>query len=251
MKFKENITDAWGSYYQLPSPGNMMEQHDRREKTFVNQGTKMATAIIECIHKYRPIQSLADMKILDFGCGVGRVALPLFYHFQKPDHCVDVDPNVISYLKNTIPGARPKVTAFDPPLPFEADSFDVVYAVSVWTHLEFASGCRWLEEIRRILAPGGLALLTTSNYSVLDIRRKHPKLGPMGWSDISDEDLRREGFIFLRTPSPPGTGAYGMASHDPEWIKREWSRFMPVIGVESGAILGAQDINILMKPAKE
>ena len=90
-------------------------------------------------------------------------------------------------------------------------------------------------------------MLTTSNYAVLAQRRTHAKLGPMGWSEVSDEDHRRDGFIFKDTPSPPGTGSYGMASHDPEWIRRNWSRFMPVRGIEREAIMGVQDINVMEK----
>ena len=244
----DQINRNWAEHFPLPPPGNMMEAHDNREQVFANQGTAMAGAIVSTINKYRPNQKLSDLKILDFGCGVGRVALPLFFSLAKPDYCVDVDASAIEYLRSVIPCANPTVSSFEPPLSFADNTFDVVYAVSVWTHLPAGAAEKWLKEIRRILAPGGLGLLTTSNYRVLALRREHPKLGPMGWSKISDEDLRREGFLFRETPPTPGTGTYGMASHDPAWVKREWSKFMPVIGIESGAILGVQDINVMEKP---
>ena len=224
------IDKRWSEAYRLPPPGNMMEHHEHRERVFINQGTAMAQAIIDCIRKYRPSAKFDDLRILDFGCGPGRVALPLFYTCKKPDDAVDVDPDVISYLASVEPGIRSKVSLFQPPLPFPDESFDVVYAISVWTHLAAEAAHEWLVEIKRILRPAGLALLTTSNYPVLAQRRVHPKLGPMGWSDVSDDDLRRRGFVFIPTPPTPGTGVYGMASHDPAWIRQEWANYMPVVG---------------------
>ena len=241
------IDKSWSTHYRLPPPGNMMEAHENRERVFINQGTLMAQAVLDCITKYKPGIPLSDLKVLDFGCGAGRVTLPLYFSVKKPDVCVDVDPAVISYLSEVIPEALPQVSLFNPPLPFPDDTFDVVYAISVWTHLAQDAAKEWLNEIKRILKPGGLALLTTSNYAVLKQRRDHATLGPMGWNKVSDDDLRRTGYIFLQTPSTPGTGLYGMASHDPEWVRRTWSEHMPVVGIEAGAILGVQDINVLQK----
>ena len=242
------VGDEWASHFRLPDPGNMMERHDERVRVFINQSTKITDSIIECIRKYSGETPVDALRILDFGCGVGRVVLPMYYNLKKPDQCVDVDPAVIAYLNQVVPEANPEVSSFEPPLNFPDCEFDVVYAVSVWTHLPPESAHLWLLEMRRILRPGGIALLTTSNYEVLRQRRTHAVLGPLGWADVADNDLREQGYMFKATPSTPGTGLYGMASHDPDWIRREWAKYMPVIGIESGAILGVQDINVMRKP---
>ncbi|MGV6846904.1 MAG: methyltransferase domain-containing protein [Marinibacterium sp.] len=241
------ITREWAKAYQLPEPGNMMESHAKREQVFVNQGTAMAQAMLNAIETCSG-RSIGDLKVLDFGCGVGRVAMPLFFHVGKPDACVDVDPAAIAYLATQIPGAAPQCTAPEPPLPFPAASFDAVFALSVWTHLDRPEADAWLAEMVRILRPGGHAFLTTSNYAVLEVRRNVDILARMGWDAISDAVLREKGFVFIETPSPPGTGRYGLASHDPEFVRSDWSRHMPVIDIISGGILGKQDINVLRKP---
>lgn len=243
------ITEDWAKAFDLPEPGNMMEAHDRREDVFVRQGTQMAIAIRDAIERFsgRPI---GEQRILDFGCGVGRVAMPLRHFCGKPDVCVDVDPVAIRYLRTQLPDVGCRVTKFDPPLPFRDNAFDVVFSVSIWTHLTADSSEAWLTEMTRILRPGGLALLTTSNYPVLGIRRSHPITARLGWGDITDDVLREKGFVFIETPAAPGTGTYGLASHDPDFIRRDWSRHMPVVDILPGAILGAQDINVLQKPGR-
>ena len=240
------ITEDWAAAFTLPEPGNMMENHANREQVFIRQGTRMAATIRTCIETYtgRPI---TDQRILDFGCGVGRVAMPLYHYFRKPDVCVDVDAAAIRYLRPQIPDAACRVTRFDPPLSFRDRAFDAVFSVSIWTHLNADSAEAWLAEIRRILKPGGYAFLTTSSYTMLQIRRSNMVTAALGWAEVSDEMLRETGFVFIETPSTRGTGTYGLASHDPAYIRREWSRHMEVVDILPGAILGGQDMNVLRK----
>src|SRR5262249_35167165 len=47
-----------------------------------------------------------------------------------------------------------------PPTGFPAESFDFVYALSVFSHLSEDAHRKWLEEFKRILAPGGVFIAT-------------------------------------------------------------------------------------------
>jgi SAM-dependent methyltransferase len=49
----------------------------------------------------------------------------------------------------------------DPPLPYDDQQFDLVYASSVYTHLSLDMQFRWAWEIHRVLQPGGVAFITT------------------------------------------------------------------------------------------
>ena len=190
-----NIDTEWPSHYQLPDPGNMMESHSRRQEVFANQGTSIANAILSCYSKYGPNRPFSENIILDFGCGVGRVVLPLCYTFGKPDYCVDVDHSAITYLRSVVPSTNPSVCLFEPPLSFPDESFDLVYSISVWTHLPADTAHKWLLEINRVLRPGGLAFLTTSNYAVLEQRRRHSSLDL--WDGITSRIMnlgRRDSF---------------------------------------------------------
>lgn len=238
---------TWAKHYRLPPAAyNMMQKHVRGEEIFVQQGSQMQAEIENCITRFLPATPIADLRILDFGCGVGRVALPFFFRHKKPTACVDVDRRVIDYLLEVLPEANPEVIEYDPPTRFESGSFDVIYAISVWTHLPPDKSEAWLAEMVRLLAPGGIALITTSGFRSLELRRKsfNPSLG---WRDVSDDDLRNSGTIFKQESSPPGTGTYGMASHSPDWIRQNWSRHMNVLEIVEAGLLDNQDI-VVMSP---
>ncbi len=72
-------------------------------------------------------------------------------------------------------------------LPFENDTFDCVFALSVLEHL--LNGCHFLKESRRILKPGGKLIILTPNIStyftaILILLGKMPSSGPHPDSDV-------------------------------------------------------------------
>ena len=75
-------------------------------------------------------------------------------------HGVDVDREAIEWCAQHYPGAHFAVNDPQPPLPFPDAHFDVVYCLSVFTHLNEVMQDAWLDELHRILAPGGVLLIT-------------------------------------------------------------------------------------------
>ena len=53
-----------------------------------------------------------------------------------------------------------------PPLLFEPQSFDLIYGISVFTHLNQQFQPRWLQELRRILKPDGMLILSLHGETV-------------------------------------------------------------------------------------
>jgi len=96
--------------------------------------------------------------VLDFGCGLGRVAARLFD--RAPDARIvgfDIDPMMLKWGEDLLAGQP--VRFVDTTLDLPNRSFDLVIAVSVFTHLD-ATTDYWLAEIHRLLRPGGRAFLT-------------------------------------------------------------------------------------------
>lgn len=98
---------------------------------------------------------------LDFGCGCGRTLVWLAKQFPAVRwHGTDVDAEAVLWCQRNIPGAAFTVNRPLPPLPHADHSFDLIYGISVFTHLSKEYQLAWVQELYRILKPGGLLLLT-------------------------------------------------------------------------------------------
>jgi SAM-dependent methyltransferase len=114
-------------------------------------------AVLE--HYYVNLRSLGA--ILEFGCGTGR----LLRHFRCFDRVrlvgTDVNLECIEWCKDNLPGVEFYCNDLKPPLSFaEDESFDLIYALSVFTHIPLNLQTPWLKEINRILRPEGIFLCT-------------------------------------------------------------------------------------------
>jgi SAM-dependent methyltransferase len=119
-------------------------------------------------------------RVLDIGCGVGRMAVPLTQYLETGGSYdgVDVDAAALAWCSRTITPAYPTFR-FQPldvahplyhpagtqpaesmVLPFPDGSIDMVLLVSVLTHLELPAIARYGAEISRVLAPGGRCFAT-------------------------------------------------------------------------------------------
>ena len=74
----------------------------------------------------------------------------------------DIDANAIRWCQENLTFASFSLSKETPPIGYEADSFDLIYVISVFTHLDEDYQFRWLEELRRIAKPGGIIVLTVN-----------------------------------------------------------------------------------------
>ncbi|HET7443386.1 MAG TPA: class I SAM-dependent methyltransferase [Solirubrobacterales bacterium] len=98
--------------------------------------------------------------VLDFGCGCGRVARH-WARLEGPEiYGCDYNPELTGWCERNLPFLRVARNRLEPPTPYVTGSFDLVYALSVFSHLDDPLQRRWLEEYRRLLRPGGLLVLS-------------------------------------------------------------------------------------------
>lgn len=197
---------------------------------------------------------LGQLVVLDWGAGCGRI----LQHFI-PDGVTmaasDVDPTAIQYLNKTFPHVQSIVNQSAPPLSFKSDAFDVIYAFSVWTHIPLNLQIEWLKEAHRLLKPGGIILISTMGYRGLKQLREGTNPLEADWHAITDDDLKARGTIYFEYPIfgqddelfSGITGSYGIAIHDPDYIRRAWSGDFEVLEIVEGAFRDHQDLNVLRR----
>jgi SAM-dependent methyltransferase len=104
--------------------------------------------------------------VLDFGCGCGRVARH-WAALRGPElHGCDYNPALVDWCAANLCAMRAYRNELAPPLPQVSGSFDLIYALSVFTHLDVELQGAWLAEYRRLLAPGGLLVVSVLGATV-------------------------------------------------------------------------------------
>jgi SAM-dependent methyltransferase len=173
--------------------------------------------------------------VLDFGCGCARIVSPLARRFpQVHFHGTDVDTMAIEWCRVHLPAVTFQSNGPLPPLFFADGEFDLIYCVSVFTHLSAELGRQWLRELHRVLRPGGTLLITVHGKNV--------------WFKMPSERrkrIEREGHLFVMSAKLRGIVPdwYHTAYHSEEYA-REWisSEFRLLEYIPCG--LGYQDVVI-------
>lgn len=94
--------------------------------------------------------------VLDFGCSTGRnVAVLARSGLPLQLTGVDPVPSSIEWANDNIAGAQFVLSRQAPPLPFSDQTFDLIYAKSIWTHFSPDAARQWFAEIARLLKRGG------------------------------------------------------------------------------------------------
>jgi SAM-dependent methyltransferase len=158
-------------------------------------------------------------RVLDFGAGAGRT----LRHFLDEAEVAtfwacDIDRESVKWLEeNLSPPIRAFVSGEKPPLPLNARSIDLIYAVSVFTHLTDAWSS-WMLELHRLLTDSGLLLVTF--------------IGPGAARHVADEpwDPDRIGMTVLRPGQSWDLGG-PMVLHSPWWIEAHWGRAFDVLEI--------------------
>jgi len=162
-----------------------------------------------------------DHRMLDIGSGCGRVAVHFMDYLSEAGryegfdivepmvawcnaHISSVCPNFRfqhAALTNTLyskTGGDPSTYRF----PYDDDSFDVLFATSVFTHLVPRSAEHYASEVARVLKPGGKGLLTF--YVINDEFRRQRAEG----ADIMAFGFPHDDYSLMDDANPEAVIAY-------------------------------------------
>lgn len=193
---------------------------------------------------------------LDFGCGCGRLAR-WFTHARPEFDLVgaDVAPSSVAWCREHLAG-RFVVNGPRPPLPLADDAFELVYALSVFSHLDREANLAWLRELARVCRPDGLMLLSTHGafaLAVLTQSAEHQEV--MGLSaEQGREDLRRlarESFVQhvyapdVRASAEGLEPTYGQAFFTEAFVREAWADDVELVGHVPAALNLFQDFFVV------
>ena len=138
---------------------------------------------------------------LDFGVGTGFFAFPVFERFgdKGPFYGADIQPEMLKLLKEKSLGRFKKevlktflATSF--PLPLESESIGLAWMVNVYHEIDDRK--KTLEELRRLLSPGG-------SLFIVDWKREDTPSGPPLEERVEEvdlyDDLLASGFDRIRS----------------------------------------------------
>lgn len=167
-------------------------------------------------------------RVLDFGCGAGRT----LRHFLEEAEVAefwgcDIDAASVEWVREHLsPPIRVFQNAPIPPISRPNGYFDLVYAISVFTHLT-DSWSEWLLDLRRVLRDDGYMIATYMGKGMSEWLAGEPWL----------ED--RVGMNVLRSWQNWDQGG-PLVLHSNWWIKAHWGRAFDIVDVVYGPEMGGE-----------
>jgi SAM-dependent methyltransferase len=132
------------------------------------QNGRLGADCIGAVLERNGIDMRRILSILDFGCGCGRI-FRFWNDVKGPKfHGSDYNRKLVNWCRHYLPFGEFKTNKLQPPLDFPDETFGLVYAISVFTHLGEELQIPWIRELRRICRPGGFVLLSVHGESYLD-----------------------------------------------------------------------------------
>jgi SAM-dependent methyltransferase len=177
-----------------------------------------------------------DERVLDIGCGLGRVAIPLTGYLTAEGgyEGFDIDREAIHWCNEHITGSHPNfrfrladlfsqrynpgghIRAADFEFPYRDGEFDFAFASSVFTHMLPEDMERYFAEVARVLKPGGRWLATF--FLLNDESLRSVEAGTVDSTLGFDNDFGTYRVTFLNEPE-------GVVGYREDFVVELYERF--------------------------
>jgi SAM-dependent methyltransferase len=149
-----------------------------RRKSFVGPGDfeRVGSSWLRDFVEFGGLE--ATHHVLDVGCGIGRMAVPLTRYLAADARYEGIDvvasgidwcakeissrhPNFrfsLADVRNALYQPRGRYAASEYRFPFDDETFDFAFATSLFTHMQGADARNYLRQAARVLRPGGRLL---------------------------------------------------------------------------------------------
>jgi SAM-dependent methyltransferase len=215
--------------------------------------------ILSLFEQFHALEPKPRFDVLDFGCGCGRL-LRFFWSASSEWRVRGADANrhLAQWCSSHLAPIPTLCNAVDGPLELSSESADLIYCLSVFTHLREDHAFRWLKELARILRPGGVLVATVHGQVAAEtIRssRTHQSLFSLTGEEavrLADE-LPRQGFVHRGYRQDVVALAnvgqnYGNSFVTPERLQQTWNTSeFEICSMLPGGLRGWQDIVALRR----
>ena len=205
---------------------------------FLKGGELAATSISEALGASGV--SVAELdSILDFGCGCGRVLRNWHSLPHTRVNGTDYNAKLIAWCRANLPFGQFQINQLSPPLAYRDAEFDLVYALSVFTHLTEDLQRSWMTELTRVVKPGGHLIISAHGDRYLH--------------RLNDEEHRRfeSGQLVVKNNvKSPGSNTCS-AYHPVAYVRDQLAAGLEVVGFIPHGARGnpQQDLYVLRKPS--
>jgi SAM-dependent methyltransferase len=224
-------------------PANLIQsvQGDQDGEAYRRLGFRYHRQFAGAIARHRDPRTVR--RLLDWGCGSGRVAAAFLAAGAPEVYGTDIDAEAIDWCRAHLPGGHFTHTTGGPPLPFPDGTFDVVISLAVLAGFGPDAYADWVPELGRLLAPGGLVLASVQGAFAASFEF------PPG----TVPELLRDGIVDggrCETADPlHAAGQWRGYYLTPEYARREWSQYFEVLEYLAGEINADQDLIVLRRTA--
>jgi SAM-dependent methyltransferase len=189
-------------------------------------------------------------RILDLGCGVGRFLFAIQPELRSGQRlwACDVFEECARWCRDNIDFAEVAHNNIEPPLPYDDEQFDFVYALSVFTHLRVDLQFKWAWEVYRVLRPGGVLFATIHGPLFI------PLLYAPALKDARQQQMFTLGdkglFAYMAySGNADDEGQVNVAAaQNIDFVKEQFSAFEFVRAFPQSDLAAEQDLYIIRKP---
>ena len=228
----------------LPPAANRNRVHgSENESAFRTEGYSTFRKLDDALKSYTDKTFENAAHILDWGCGCCRVSRYFTTMSHGELHGIDIDENNVAWCTQNMPFGEFSSVPLHPPTHLPDSKFDVLFGISVFTHLKENDHFAWLDELARISVDDAILLMTTHGRTTA---------GRTGMTDKVYRDWHAKGFMDYGANSNlsgaiPDEEYYRNVFHTRKYIDTYWTKHFTIVDVLEGCIGNHQDLVIMRR----
>ncbi len=212
--------------YILPSPDLIFHTCGHRNpKQYMESGWNHAAHFLVLNNLISGYDFSDYRRILDFGCGAGRLLNSMPFNEAASVFACDVSEKCVDNVQKYFGWVNAQISGLMPPLLYPSNYFDCIYSFSVFSHLSQPVENSFLEELHRIGQKGCIYIISFHGIHGKEVRLTETEI----------DMLEREGFYFKKVHGAGAHPEYYEASHHTwDYLRNNWTKYFDILEIVKG-----------------